>query len=162
MFARQSYARRDRLIEDKRHDAYHEAGKWPQPTVCINCGALYAHGGRWSWEEAPPGAHRAVCPACRRIADAYPAGTISIKGAFFKQHQEEILNLVRNVGRQEKNERPLERIIAIRRAADHTLVTTTGVHVARRIGEALSRSYKGHLDFQYANGDLNIRVQWER
>jgi len=42
------------------------------------------------------------------------------------------------------------------------LVTTTGVHLARRIGEALSRSYKGEFSFQYGDGEKTLRVYWER
>jgi hypothetical protein len=43
-----------------------------------------------------------------------------------------------------------------------TLVTTTGIHVARRIGEALSRAYKGDYTLSYANGDEQIQVTWHR
>jgi len=41
-------------------------------------------------------------------------------------------------------------------------VTTTGIHVARRIGEALARAYKGDLSYQYAEGEKRIRVYWRR
>ena len=41
-------------------------------------------------------------------------------------------------------------------------VTTTGIHQARRIGEALSRAYKGDLTIQYADGEQSIRVYWQR
>jgi hypothetical protein len=45
--------------------------------------------------KAVPGpAHRAVCPACKRINDDYPAGVIQLSGSFFGQHKEEILNLI--------------------------------------------------------------------
>ena len=43
-----------------------------------------------------------------------------------------------------------------------TLVTTTGIHVARRIGESLARSYRGDLDCRYADGADSIRVTWAR
>lgn len=125
--------RNDRLIKEKRHDAYKETGKWPEPTLCPECEALFIHG-RWSWEKSPKEANKTTCPACRRIADNYPAGYVEIKGNFFLEHQEEILNLARNVEKQEKSERPLERIMAITDNKDHTLVTTTGIHLARRIG----------------------------
>ena len=42
--------------------------------------------------------------------------------------------------------------MAITPESDHTLVTTTGVNIARRIGEAISRSYNGDFSFQYADG----------
>jgi hypothetical protein len=156
-----SPGRKDRLIKEKRHDVYQETHKWPEPTRCTTCGALFSNG-RWSWQESPAQAHEALCPACRRIADHYPAGYIEIKGSFFAEHQDEILNLVHNVEKQEKNEHPLERIMSITVESEYPVVTTTGIHLARRIGEALSRAYKGELSFQYPEGEESIRVNWKR
>ena len=45
---------------------------------------------------------------------------------------------------------------------DHTSITTTGVHLARGIGEALARSYKGELSLQYPEADKSVRVYWCR
>lgn len=156
-----SYERKDRLIREKRHDAYQERNKWPEPTLCPECGALFV-GGRWCWKESAEKANQALCPACRRNADNCPAGQIEIKGEFFKEHYDEVLNLIRNTERQENKRHPLERIMSIVDEGDHTLVTTTGIHIARRIGEAMSRSYKGEFSFKYAEGGKNIRVYWQR
>jgi hypothetical protein len=104
----------------------------------------------------------AICPACRRIADHCPAGYVEIIGPFFANHRVEILNLIRNVEKQEKHEHPLERIIAITPDQEPLLVTTTGLHLARRIGEALARAYKGDLSFRYADDETSIRVYWQR
>jgi hypothetical protein len=157
-----SYGRKDRLIKEKRHDVYQERHKWPEPTECAKCGALFKNG-RWSWAAPPLGkANKAICPACRRVIDNYPAGYVDIKGAFFEEHRDEILNLMLNVEKQEKDEHPLERIISVVEAKDHTSVTTTGIHLARRIGEALGRAYNGDLSFQYADAEARIRVAWQR
>ncbi|NTV45138.1 MAG: ATPase, partial [Chlorobiales bacterium] len=133
------YKRKDKLIKDKRHDFYREQQKLPDPTVCPKCNALFSNG-RWTWNTSLEKPNEAVCPACRRIADKLPAGHIEIKGDFFKSHYDEILNLVRNIEEQEKTAHPLERIMSIDGNGDKTVVSTTGIHVARRIGEALSRS----------------------
>lgn len=158
---RSSIFRKDRLIKEKRHDVYLRNSKIPEPTQCGNCGALFING-HWTWNQASDKVHIGICPACQRIADNYPAGIIKISGNFFNEHREEILNLVFNIEKQEKGERALERIISTQEKRDHTLVTTTGIHIARRIGEALSRSYKGEFSFQYAEGDKTIRVHWQR
>ncbi|MDQ7055715.1 MAG: hypothetical protein Q9M89_04210 [Persephonella sp.] len=42
------------------------------------------------------------------------------------------------------------------------VITTTYEHLARRIGEAVHRAYKGNLNFQYPEGTKYIRVHWER
>ena len=153
--------RRDKMIQPERHDVYRSRGKYAEPTRCGDCGAVY-EGGRWTWGEAPRGAQRAVCPACRRIADRLPAGQVEISGTFFDGHRDEILNLVRNAEASEKGERPMERIMGITEAAGRALVSTTGVHVARRIGEALARSYQGALDFRYGADEDTVRVNWTR
>lgn len=156
-----SVKRRDRLIQQERHDTYQERGKWPEPTACSECGLVFMEG-RWSWLKAAADANTVVCPACQRIRDKFPAGFIEIRGEFFDSHQEEINNLIRNLETQEKEEHPLERIMTISVETDHTLVTTTGIHLARRIGEALKHAYQGNLDFSYGDAEKSIRVVWSR
>jgi NMD protein affecting ribosome stability and mRNA decay len=157
----QKMGRRDRLIKEERHDAYQEKGKLPEPTVCRECGAVFIEG-RWSWWEASAKAHAIVCPACQRIKDKYPAGYLEIKGAFFDTHREEIDNLIRNIEKKEKAEHPMERIMAISAVEDHTLLTTTGIHLARRLGEALKHAYQGELNFTYGDAANIIRLTWSR
>jgi NMD protein affecting ribosome stability and mRNA decay len=159
--ARNLPSRKDRLLKEKRHDVYQERHKWPEFTRCSECGALFVDG-RWTWQEAPAKSHPTICPACRRIADRYPAGYVEIKGSFFPEHRTEILNLIHNVEKQEKSEHPLERIMTITTVDNYPLITTTGVHLARRLGEALSQAYKGELSVQYAEAGNCIRVYWQR
>jgi len=153
------FGRRDRLVKEKYHDTYREGKKRSEPSVCSTCGALYS-GGRWTWTEAPEEIVKVLCPACQRIADGYPAGYVELKGTFFEQRRDEILNLVINEEKMEKGEHPMERVMAITTGDDHTLITTTGVHMARRIGEAVNRAYPGTLDFTYGDNEKSIRVQW--
>jgi NMD protein affecting ribosome stability and mRNA decay len=155
------YGRKDRLIKDKRHDAYQEREKLPEPTLCTQCNALYVNG-RWTWNTEPDRTYRTVCPACRRIAANYPAGYITLRGSFLAEHQHEIMNLILNEEKREKSDRPLERIISVVGVGSQIEVTTTGIHVARRIGDSLSRAYDGELSFRYADSDRSIRVYWQR
>ena len=90
----------------------------------------------------------------QRIADRFPAGRIEIGGAFFNEHRIEVLNLVRNVEATEKKERPMERIMAIADDDGRQSSKTTGIHVARRIGESLSHSYQGEFAFRYGDGRI--------
>lgn len=153
--------RMDKLIKEKRHDVFPTKGNKRRPSQCERCGAVFIKG-RWTWEQAGEIATKTTCPACRRIAGNLPAGFLEIKGAFFEEHRDEILNLIDNVEKTEKQTYPLERIIQIQKNGAHTLVTTTGIHIARRIGEALHRSYQGELSLQYADGEKRIRVSWQR
>lgn len=155
------YRRKDRLIREKYHHVYPAPGKWPQPTRCPRCGAVFAKG-RWMWEQVSEQAHETLYPACRRIEDKFPAGWVEISGSFLRGHQEEIRNMIRNVAKEEQQTHPLERIMGIVEKDDHILITTTGVHIARRIGDALSRAYKGDLAFRYGEAEKSIRVGWRR
>lgn len=156
-----NFGRRDRLVKDKRHDTYRERKKRTEPTVCSDCGAVFV-GGRWTWNEPPEGAEKESCPACLRIADDFPAGYVELKGHFFNQRREEIMNLVSNEEKLEKGEHPMERIMKIIQQDDATLITTTGVHIARRLGEAVARAYQGDLSFTYGDNEKSIRVEWVR
>lgn len=56
----------------------------------------------------------------------------------------------------------MQRIIAIEKNQQGTLVTTTDIHLARGIGEALHHAYQGELEFHY-NPDRNLlRASWSR
>ena len=153
--------RRDRLIQERRHDTYRSHGKLKEPTVCSRCGAVY-RGGMWHWEEAPNDAQTHVCPACLRIEDDYPAGLVSLSGGFLDVHREEILALARNEESRAKSEHALERIMRIDQGEGETVVTTTDIHLARRIGEAVHHAYAGALDYHYQEGENRLRVNWRR
>ena len=62
----------------------------------------------------------------------------------------------------EKRGHPLERIMDIKADGAGVLVTTTGAHLAHRIGDALKRAYKGELDSRYLKADKLLRVKWSR
>jgi len=157
MKAGEKIKRKDRMIKDRRKDVYRNLSTLKESTMCKICGAVFING-RWTWNEVSNGVRKVLCPACRRISDKLLAGIIQIKGEFCKNHRNEVLNLVKNVEKLEKTERPMERIINVREVKAHTLITTTGIHIARRVGEVLSRSYACDLSFQYGDGEKSIRV----
>lgn len=153
--------RRDKLIQERVHDTYKLRGKLPEPTACPDCGAVY-HKGRWQWLPRPNQAHEQPCPACHRIRDRLPAGYVTLSGGFFGQHRDEILNLVRHHGERERTGHPLERIISVEPYNGGVVVTTTGIHLARSLGEALEHAYQGLLEFHYNDGENLLRVDWTR
>ncbi len=156
------FGRLDRLVKEKRHDPYQAREKFPEPTVCPECGAVYTDG-RWVWlEEKPEKANSALCPACRRIKERMPAGVIELSGRFLKSHGDEILNLIRNEEKAEKSQHPLERIMEIKESETGLNVLTTGIHLAKRIGEAIRRSYQGEYKLEYGDGEKTVTVFWHR
>ncbi len=153
--------RQDRLIRELEHDPYHSKLKLKEPTRCPQCGAVF-HKGRWSWGEAPADAHEHLCPACQRIQDKVPAAFLHLSGPFFNQHKTEIIQLIHNYEAKEQKEHPLKRIMNSEEQEGELEMTFTDAHLARGIGEAIYHAYEGELDYQYTEGDIMIRVKWER
>jgi NMD protein affecting ribosome stability and mRNA decay len=153
--------RHEQLLQELVHDTYKSGRKLPEPTRCQDCGAVW-HRGRWSWGAPPAGAHVARCPACKRIRDRFPAGYVSLQGKFFDAHRDEIVGRVRNCEAAEKADHPLQRIMNIEPEAGGLLVTTTDAHLARGIGEALRKAYRGRMEFHYNKADNLLRVSWTR
>ena len=153
--------RKDRQIEEVRHDPYRERHKPPEAAVCPGCGVVFERG-RWQWKARPANAQAHLCPACHRVKDEFPAGHVKLSGAFLAQHRDEILGLARNEEARAKSEHPLERIMQIAEANGEITITTTDLHLPRRIGEALQHAWKGELDVKYSEDEYLVRVHWQR
>jgi NMD protein affecting ribosome stability and mRNA decay len=159
-FAHQ-HGKDDRMYGERLEDPYQAKGKYPEPTVCSGCGAVYRKG-RWQWGAPIAGAHEQLCPACQRIEDGQPAGILTIKGDFFAAHRDEILHLIENYEEKEKPEHPLQRVMGITDEDGGTVVTFTDMHIARGVGEALHHAYEGELDYEHSEKTSVFRVNWTR
>lgn len=152
----------ERPLLEQDIDAYRMSEKLREPTICPSCGAVYLHG-RWQW--VTPSPHDAVqqdCPACKRIQDNYPAGYVTLEGSFFHAHTEEIMRIIHNHEQHERAEHPLKRIISIEKIGTKTVITTTDIHLARGIAEAVKNAYHGDLSLQYTPGENLLRAYWVR
>ena len=49
-------------------------------------------------------------------------------------------------------------------AGEHSriVITTTDVHLPRRIGEALKDAHQGELDVRFGDNEYSVRVVWHR
>lgn len=149
-------------IEEHRHDPYKARGKLPEPSQCPQCKAVFEKG-RWQWRDVAPAAAQAhVCPACQRIKDKFPAGELTLSGDFLTRHGAEIISLARNTEDAEKREHPLQRIMGIEHTGTSIVITTTDIHLPRRIGHAIIDAYKGDLDTHYDEAGYFVRMTWRR
>jgi NMD protein affecting ribosome stability and mRNA decay len=153
--------RNQRVLNDERLDPYQARGKYQEPTVCSDCGAVFRRG-RWAHGDAPDGANRDRCPACRRIREKLPAGWVVLEGPFYAAHRDELLRLVRHEADNERLEHPINRIMDIEEHSERAVVTTTDIHTPHRIGTALERAYQGELEMRYGDEEYSIRVSWRR
>lgn len=154
--------RMDKLIQEYIHDPYFTKEKYHDPSVCEIYGVVF-HDGIFEWlEEVPKDAEKIICPACRRIQDKYEGGIVYLEGKFLEKHSEEIMNLIKNTEEEEMKYRPLERIISIDKEDGKIIIKTTYEHLARRIGEAVHKAFKGELKLNYPEGKKYVRVYWHR
>jgi len=154
--------RNDRLIQEHVHDPYFVRGKYHDPSVCAKCNLVF-HDGIFDWPDgAPPNARKMVCPACKRIDDNYEGGHVVLEGTFLADHKEDLVNTVKKAEEHEKRQRPLERIMDIVVGDDRIEVRTTYEPVARRIGQAVHKAYKGDLKMHYLEDEKFVRVHWRR
>jgi len=151
--------RRMQFMMDPRHDPYQARRKARGELLCPDCG-LICREGRWQHGLPAEGAHRQACPACRRIADKYPAGTLTIEGPFAYEHRAEVLQTARHVAEQLQAEHPLQRIMDIAALDGRVRLTTTDIHLVQAIGKALLHAFGGTLHYAFVEGQYQLRVDW--
>ncbi len=143
------------------HDAYRAREKLAEGTCCPDCGAVFADG-RWQWSRAPKTTASERCPACQRIHDHFPAGYVSLTGTYINDHRAEIFRIVHNLESNEKTEHPSQRVMNIVEDGGSVEITTTDIHLARAIGDALRHAHGGNLEIRYGPDDNVVRVAWNR
>lgn len=153
--------RLDRQLAEEHTDPYRSKEKLPEPTVCPQCGLIFRDG-HWQESVRPSQAHESVCPACHRSNDRFPAGYVTLESDFVEQHRDELVKLARTTEERERSQHPLQRIMEISEDGNKIAITTTDIHVARRIGEAIHNAYEGNLDIKYGPEDYVVRVTWSR
>jgi hypothetical protein len=87
---------------------------------------------------------------------------LTIGGAYVGVHGNEMMNLINHQVELEKKEHPMNRVMGVERSADKIVITTTDIHLPRRIGRALSKAHHGKLDTTYDEDAYAVRVNWQR
>jgi len=132
-------------------------------TRCPKCGLLYQDG---VWKRASAGngttQHEKLCPACLQIRDGRVGGIVQFSGSYTGSHRQELLNRIRNVEKQTREERPLERIISMKEDKEGIVVSATTEHLVAKIGKSVQRDFGGDLDLRYTPDDKFAYVHWHR
>jgi hypothetical protein len=143
--------------------SYQKSEKYPANTRCPKCHLQFLEG---VWKHASSGNESEpqwkLCPACMQIRDGQIGGIVHFSGAFTGSHRQELLNRIRNVEKQTREERPLERIIHMKEDNEGITVSATTEHLVARIGKSIQRDFGGDLDLRYAPDDKFAYVHWHR
>jgi NMD protein affecting ribosome stability and mRNA decay len=161
-------------ISDKRGrvktsaDPYILEEGFKEPALCESCHALYRNK-RWYLDpeefaavRGDPSVHQVVCPACQKIAEHYPEGVVTLRGAYLWDHEEEIRNILHNEEDKARAKNPLERIIRMDREGDELVIETTEEKLAEHLGRILHRAHHGALNIAWDQDHDLCRVTWER
>lgn len=137
--------------------------------VCPKCHAI-SRNKRWHLDakeyaaltRKAGGAVLRRCPACRKIADGFPAGVVLLRGGYLRAHRAEILNLVRNEERRAMGFNPLARIMHLIEKSGEMEIATTDEKLAQRIGREVRKACRGTVEYKWSEDAKLLRVNWVR
>lgn len=147
-----------RRVKPIDHDHRSPETKSADSLVCDDCGVVQ-HGGRWHWGAPAIGfVHGGRCPACETIRSGIPGGTLRIPMPRVDSTNE-VMQLVRTAATAEREEHPLERLMDVVERGGELVVTTTGIHLARRLATQLQRRFHEKPKVHYSEDDT-VTVVW--
>jgi NMD protein affecting ribosome stability and mRNA decay len=141
---------------------------FPEPSLCKDCQSYYHHK-RWMNDpdtyrqlQSDPDVHWLTCPACKKIAEGYAEGILTLRGSYLWTHEEEIRHLLKNEEIKASGRNPQERIIRMAQQDEELAVETTEQRLAEHLGRVLHRAHQGELKINWGAGPEICRVNWER
>lgn len=139
-----------------------------EAAVCKKCRLVYQNK-RWYLDEreanrllADSGTNKGVCPACRRMEDNNPGGIVTLSGDYFRKHEVEILDLIKNEEAESRGKNPLGRIMEISQEENVLTISTTEDKLAQKLGREVYKAHKGELHYQWSHDQNFVRVNWAR
>lgn len=153
--------------ESAQQDPYAMRRAPKGPAVCRQCHAIFAKK-RWHFDareyaklEGASTTRKLLCMACQKIRDGYPEGVVTLKWPGLKDHEAEIMGLLKNVEARAMSVNPLERLMKVRKRRNELEIQTTNDKLAQRIGRELVRAYKGKVIYRWSHKDKLTRVDWD-
>ena len=162
------YSPASRKNVDRETDPYIARRSAASVAACPACRAI-CRNKRWYLDEIEYKRLRAgkdvvsrTCPACRKIADGFAAGVVTLRGDYLREHRGDILNLVRNEEKRARGINPLARIVHLKEGEDWLEVATTAEKLAQRIGREVYKACRGTLEYKWSEDAKLVRVNWAR
>jgi NMD protein affecting ribosome stability and mRNA decay len=138
---------------------------YPDPAVCVGCGAVYA---RKTWRSAEPrrleaflvGAERVSCPACRQVKGGQGYGRVLLRGEWLLEHEEEVRRRIAAVEARARHTQPERRLVAIVPKRGGLELTTTSQKLAHRVAHELQKAFGGRATYAWSDRDGSLRATW--
>lgn len=155
---------------DHEGGAKRGAAKMPSPAICPKCDSVYSNGYWTARKQLSPEMkfrdwtpeEKVKCPACRQKEAGVAGGYVRLSGKFYRDHADEIENLISNEVERAGESNPLSVVIAKRENAGVMTIETSTEHLAERLGHALRKAYSGEVDFDFSHENKVVRVVWHR
>lgn len=89
-------------------------------------------------------------------------GMVTLSGAFLKDHEEEILGLIKHESSCAEQDNPAHKVTNIEKKDGKIIVTTSMHGLAMHIGKSLMHAYKGEHKFTFSHDEKYVEVEWKR
>jgi hypothetical protein len=96
------------------------------------------------------------------MEDNLPGGVITLAGSYLREHEVEILDLLKNAEVNSRLKNPLGRIMEINQEKDLITITTTEDKLAQKLGRQLYKAHDGELHYHWSHDQHFVRVNWTR
>ena len=155
-------------MPERSTSAYLPKKGMKEVAVCDKCHLIYQNK-RWYLDDKEASklltdsrTHRGTCPICRRMEDNIPAGSVTLSGDYFRQHEGEILDLIKNTEVKSRVKNPFGRIMEISQEGNMLSVSTTEDKLAQKLGREVYKAHKGELHYKWSHDQEMVRVAWQR
>lgn len=153
---------------DHDHGEHRSTRAPGEPLVCRDCGAVFTRR-RWvsgstaKAQALAPTAKPTLCPACDMKHKHLARGFLTIRGAFFATHHDEVEALIRAEEERALADNPTGRILDwdTSRKGELTIAMSTE-HLAQRLGHALNKALSGEVTYDFSHENKLARVTWTR
>ena len=89
-------------------------------------------------------------------------GLVTLSGAFLKDHEDEILGLIKHESALSEESNPAHKVTSIEKKDDKIIVKTAMHGLAMHIGKSLMHAYKGDHKFTFSHDEKYVEVDWRR
>src|SRR3989338_4602248 len=85
-------------------------------------------------------------------------GLVKLSGNFLLDHEAELVNLIKHVGKLAEEKNALHKVTKIEKANGGLIAETSDHNLALRIGKALLRAYKGEHSYKFLKEEKFVEV----